>query len=427
MANGLYAQIAQGPKPLQIESPLNLMAQVTNVRSAQQQQQVNALKMREMERTADEQNRLRELFADPTADYSSPDFQRKMLSVSPKAGLEYQKSLIDRDKARIEAEKTNFELVSKKTDFFRDALATVNTPQDAQVWTAAIYSDPILSKTVTSMGGNLEQALARIPTDPAQFAQWKQQTALGAKKFIELNKPQFMQQDTGGESRIVATPGLGGETVVVPGSVVQKTLSPADAARERRERDVDLQQRLADAKAYGTEMGKNRRKVESDTPGAIQTANEGIRLIDQMIGTPTIKDKSGKVIQKGTAPHSGFQDYVGFSWKPGARFIDGSNAASFEARHNQITGQAFLQAFETLKGGGHITEIEGTKATQAITRMSKSQTEAEYIRAAREFQDILRKGAERARREAAAVGAAPTTPNTAGNIHDQARRIIEGQ
>jgi len=49
-----------------------------------------------------------------------------------------------------------------------------------------------------------------------------------------------------------------------------------------------------------------------------------------------------------------------------------------------------------LKGSGQITEKEGEKATAAITRLNLSQSEAEYKRAAREFQDVLRAGIRRA-------------------------------
>ncbi len=59
-----------------------------------------------------------------------------------------------------------------------------------------------------------------------------------------------------------------------------------------------------------------------------------------------------------------------------------------------------MQAFQSLKGGGQITEIEGKKATQAITRMETAQSEAEFMRAAREFQDVIRDGVDKARAQA---------------------------
>jgi hypothetical protein len=66
-------------------------------------------------------------------------------------------------------------------------------------------------------------------------------------------------------------------------------------------------------------------------------------------------------------------------------------------RFDQIKSSAFLEAFENLKGGGSITEKEGEKGTAAINRMAIAQSEKEFVAAARDFQDVIRKGAERAR------------------------------
>jgi hypothetical protein len=88
---------------------------------------------------------------------------------------------------------------------------------------------------------------------------------------------------------------------------------------------------------------------------------------------------------------------------PGARFIDGTDAADFARRDQQIKGASFLEAFETLKGGGSITNIEGEKGTAAINRMALAQSEQEYVAAAREVQGILKTGMDRARKRANAA------------------------
>lgn len=77
--------------------------------------------------------------------------------------------------------------------------------------------------------------------------------------------------------------------------------------------------------------------------------------------------------------------------------IPGTPAADFKARLDQVNGEQFLQAFESLKGGGAITEIEGEKATQAIARMQRSQTEPEFDKSVKEFQAIIKKATNRAR------------------------------
>jgi hypothetical protein len=180
--------------------------------------------------------------------------------------------------------------------------------------------------------------------------------------------------------------------------------------------DPQLQSTIAQAKEYGQNLGKNRALAEAALPGAIQTADESIRLIDEMVGKAPVKDKSGKVIEKGTAPHPGFKNYVGAALVPGMRFVEGSDTASFDIRQKQIEGKAFLEAFNALKGGGSITEKEGEKGTQAIMRMNKASSEREYVAAARELQDIMRKGVERAKTKAG--GGASAAPSGGSNVID---------
>ena len=80
-----------------------------------------------------------------------------------------------------------------------------------------------------------------------------------------------------------------------------------------------------------------------------------------------------------------------------------------------------MEAFEILKGGGAITNIEGEKGTAAINRMSIAQSEREYIAAAREVQNILRVGMDRARKRANVAA-----PSNSG-VFDAADAILKGQ
>ena len=189
----------------------------------------------------------------------------------------------------------------------------------------------------------------------------------------------------------------------------------AETSRQRLQFEMDptRQGQISAAKAGGAETGKSSAQAAANLPSAIQTANEAITLIDEMVGKAPVVDKSGKVIEKGTAPHPGFSSYVGATLTPGMRFLEGSDAASYEVRQKQIEGQAFLEAFRSLKGGGSITEKEGEKATAAITRMNKASSEKEYIQAARELQQILRTGVENAKKKAArgTVGGGPLPKN----------------
>jgi hypothetical protein len=69
--------------------------------------------------------------------------------------------------------------------------------------------------------------------------------------------------------------------------------------------------------------------------------------------------------------------------------IPGTDQYRFGTRARQLEGQAFLQAFESLKGAGQITEVEGTKATQAVGRMDTALQADDYREALNDLRSIL--------------------------------------
>lgn len=76
--------------------------------------------------------------------------------------------------------------------------------------------------------------------------------------------------------------------------------------------------------------------------------------------------------------------------------IAGTKEADFKALLDQVQGGAFLQAFESLKGGGQITQIEGEKATQAIVRAQQSQSEDGFKKSMNDFLSVLDRAEKRA-------------------------------
>lgn len=152
--------------------------------------------------------------------------------------------------------------------------------------------------------------------------------------------------------------------------------------------DPTLQRNLAAAKAGGKEVGEATAQAQIDLPRVINNAQNSLGLIDQMVGS-----EDGK-----TPAHPGFESAVGLRI-PGLGMIPGTETSNFNALLDQVRGGAFLEAFNSLKGGGQITEVEGKKATDAITRMSNAQSEKEFVKAAREYQQIIKLGVQRAQQK----------------------------
>ena len=110
-------------------------------------------------------------------------------------------------------------------------------------------------------------------------------------------------------------------------------------------------------------------------------------------------------VQRSMAAIDGLLAHEGFDSRYGATSmipaIPGTAGAGAQAYIDQIGGQAFLQAFQSLKGGGQITEIEGQKATQAITRLTTQGIPPEEARqAAQELKNIMQRGLDRAKAQA---------------------------
>lgn len=106
--------IPLGVRPIQIENPINALAQA-------QQIGVNALKMQEAQRSIDDRNMLRGL------DPSSPDYIKQVGGVDPKLALALQKGQLDTRKNQAELEN----LYMKKA---RDTLAPINDQATYDLW-----------------------------------------------------------------------------------------------------------------------------------------------------------------------------------------------------------------------------------------------------------------------------------------------------
>jgi trehalose-6-phosphatase len=392
--------IALGVKPLEVASPVNAYAQMAQLQGVQNQNALAQMQMQEYQRARGEEDQLRNYLA-KKPDLTTPEGQSSLLTQFGKTGRETLKSLGEFQKSQTEESGRKAKLVTDKLGMYRSALANVNTPQAAAEWVQSQYADPDIKDTMTRLAP-LERALGNIPQDPRAFAQWQQKNALGIDKYVERTTvTEADRQRIAQEGQRI---GLEGRRVAVM------------EEENKRAKDPVFQQQMAAAKETGAAIAKGNVAAQQALPGVISNAQDAVSLIDQMVGKQEVRDKSGKVIQAAGAAHPGFENAVGTTWKPGFRFIPGTDAADFQSLFEQVKGSAFLEAFNTLKGAGAISEKEGEKATAARTRMSAAQSENEFVKAAREYQDVIRKGVQVMQQKsgsapAAAGGGAVDTSN----------------
>lgn len=144
-------------------------------------------------------------------------------------------------------------------------------------------------------------------------------------------------------------------------------------------------------------IGEAQGQAQVQLPGAVADAEVTSKRIDQLLAN---KDGLDSIV-------GGFDQYRP-SWTLGE---SGRNAL---ARLEQLQGGAFLQAFNMLKGGGAITEVEGKKAEQAIARLQRSQGETDFREALQDFRDAVNEGVRKLRARAGETGAYPDTIRNMG-------------
>lgn len=165
----------------------------------------------------------------------------------------------------------------------------------------------------------------------------------------------------------------GGTTINMPGAPTIGTIPPGYQA---------IQDPTTGRYSYepitGGPVAAEQATAASERSEAAATAQDSIALIDSVLNDPNLAQVTGMV--QGRLP---------------ALTQAGTD---LNVRIEQLQGQAFLQAFESLKGGGSITEREGQAATAAIARLNRAQSTSAFQDALRELRSIMERGLNRAQR-----------------------------
>lgn len=252
----------------------------------------------------------------------------------------------------------------------------------------------------TGRYGDLELSSA-ASSDPAAVQEFK-----FFQNLTEDQKREFLTMKR--DPRYTSVPGAGfGAANPVTGSF-DAVVSEDTVQEGTRDR--------ASSTAMGTAEGKSTADAVADLPKSEIRAQTALDALDRMESHPGF---SGAVGMKGPSQLFGLRD------KP----VAGTDAADFVALAEQVSGTAFLEAFQELKGGGHITEIEGQKAEQAIARIRNlDQSEGAYKEAIGDLRSIIKQGLNRKRNAAGAPeSAAPVDMDFSSMSDDELRRLAGGQ
>lgn len=160
-----------------------------------------------------------------------------------------------------------------------------------------------------------------------------------------------------------------GNAVPIPGFGAAKGNINYQAQGGTNKANVESAGPQATNAAAGTIMGHNQATAEVGLPAAIDDATFVKQKITELVNHP------GKGASLGAS-----------SYFPTLR---GSKSADFQNRLEQLNSEAFLQAFNNLRGGGSISNAEGDKATSAKSRMQLATSEDEFNKAANDYVTVI--------------------------------------
>lgn len=221
-----------------------------------------------------------------------------------------------------------------------------------------------------SLGGNADA-----------IKQWAAGYAVEADKML----PKFEKFDQGGAVVTGKVNPLTGQfeagqayqKSMSPGEIASNALGRANLAQSERHFQIDQANKIPERALKLQEEIQKQQDVTDKRASAVDTAENALRQTKELLS------------------HPGLSDYVGATWKPGARFIPGTNASDFEARLDQIKAGAFTQGIQQMKGMGALSDAEGKKLDALMARMNKGQSEVEFKAAAKEYMNTVQKGLNR--------------------------------
>jgi hypothetical protein len=277
--------------------------------------------------------------------------------------------------------------------------------------------DPALAQTIVSDPALLRAVLPQMigmggQTDDIkeyQFAK-REDPSLTFQKFMQQKKavsgeysltPQY-GTDKDGNTVLLQT-GKSGEAIqtkLPEGVKISSGVDKVDLGTswgiidKRTGNLVGTQPKDVSGKEAAEARGKAQGEAQAALPGALADAERTKASIDQLLN------------------HEGLGSIVGplDQYRPSWSLGESGNDAL--ARYKQLQGQAFLQAYNLLKGGGAITDIEGKKAEAAMARLDRAQSEDTFKAALKDFRDAIESGVNKLKAKAgtttAPAASAPT-------------------
>lgn len=307
------------------------------------------------------------------------------------------------------------------TDQRRQLLAAkaVKDAQEKKAYADFIAQNPAMSKYAPIAGTDLGQKLivneaTRNPLDDAyKQAQIEElrARASGKNATYGLNPVYGTRKnpETGEDEVVLLQPGNNGEireSKLPPGVKIANGVDKVDGGTVWYLYD----------KRTGQLVGTQPKNVGEEAAQKAAGAAEGTAVGTAKAGLGQAEDAANRItgvisdIRQSMPKGMSIGGVGGWSYLNGIRGTAGND---FQRKVDQVRSGAFLEAFQQLKGAGAITETEGGKATDAITRLGTDLSETEFMKALNELETIVKIGIQRQRKKAAGDTTSPIQPPAA--------------
>jgi hypothetical protein len=292
--SAINQMIARGVDPIQVQSPVNQLAQIEQIRSAQQTNMLRQEQMAALQREREQLQTLNRLYGEAYNPTTGRVDETKLYSGLAQGGLGsqipgLQKAELEREKTGFATSKEQSEAILKRLDVKRTQLEGVTTPAAYVNWALSSFDDPILGPALRADGSSPEKVMERInqvAQQPNALQNLIEESKLGSDKFAQLVKDRAGQQITvRGQDIQAQTTRRGQDITSCKQRGGAKTLL-SSASVILRLLKIKPQLRLAE------KLAENKVEAERALPGAIATAEQTLTLIDEMIGDAKVSPKT---------------------------------------------------------------------------------------------------------------------------------------
>jgi hypothetical protein len=231
-------------KGLQLESPMNAMAQAMQLRNLQETSQMNALraqeyelKTREAKETSRQRNALAQYLADPKKPTDALQLEAGVRKVAPLLADQWVDSQLKRGELEEKISERGFKNFDRKFKLYQSFVPGVNSVDGVSQFVSAAYKDPDLAPILTQIRPFEEALNANLDEYNRDPENWKLNAAgVSPDKIMEIARNKAKEEREANKPMVVAP---GGVLVSPSGDEIFKAPDrekESDLARLQRER-----------------------------------------------------------------------------------------------------------------------------------------------------------------------------------------------